>query len=503
MEENYNVEYSKIASELDAKQTTRFYWILVAIATTGGFLFGLDTANIGSALLFIPYKLTVFELGYLVAGASLGAAVGALIAGPLTDRSGRKYMLIADAIIYGVGALLSAVAIDTLLLLIARTVIGIGVGADSAIATAYIVEMAPKDKRGKLAVMQQMMIVLGILAAFLIAVGIFAIKPVLSFEVTYGWRILLGVAVIPAILAAAFRTKIPESPRWLVLHGKFEKAQKSLKMMGITVSLNELMESGKKEKIEQKKLKQKKFWTPGVKYAFTLMALWMIFQQITGINIPLYYGPYIISRLHMFPTVVNPVTIAIYSILSAFAMAWVFIPSTYIMMVREDKTGRRKLGLIGYIGMAIGMFVTYILLIRHIDVGILFSLGFYLIMFSIGVGGAGWLLQGEMFPTEHRGMLAAGIAAVDWIANFVIIEIFPYMETTIKLSGSMLIFSILSVVAVIIFYFMLPEVKQKSLEEINTMMDSIGRSKFSERMGIIKGTTEKTPEKVTEAKGLK
>ncbi len=487
MEDEYNAGFHVLTSEMDEKQVNKFYWMLATIATTGGFLFGLDTSNIGSALLFIPYHFTTFELGYLVAGASLGAAIGALIAGPITDRSGRKYMLIADAIIYAAGALLSAIAFDIPFLLIARTIIGIGVGADSAIATAYLVEVAPKNKRGKIAVMQQMMIVIGILAAYLVAVGIFYIRPVASFEAAYGWRLLLGVAVIPAIIAAAFRTKIPESPRWLMLKGKYEKAQKSLRMMGINAPLDKIRGSTKAQ-IGKKSETKKKFWTPGVKYGFTLMALWMIFQQITGINIPLYYGPDIISKLHIFPTVVNPVTIGIYSILSTFAMAWVFIPSTYLMMVREDKSGRRKLGLIGYIGMAIGMFVTYIFLIKNFNVGIIFSLAFYLIMFSVGVGGAGWLMQGEMFPTENRGKLASWMAAIDWIANFALIEIFPYMELTIKLSGSMFIFGVLSIVALIIFYFMLPETKQKSVEEVNIMLDRIGSSKISDRFKEVKSS---------------
>lgn len=488
MQSEYNVNFHVLTSEMDEKQVNKFYWMLATIATTGGFLFGLDTSNIGSALLFIPYHFNTFELGYLVAGASLGAAIGALIAGPITDRSGRKYMLMADAVIYAAGALLSAIAFDIPFLLIARTIIGIGVGADSAIATAYLVEIAPKNKRGKIGVMQQMMIVIGILAAYLVAVGIFYIRPVASFEATYGWRLLLGVAVIPAIIAAAFRTKIPESPRWLILNNKYEKAQKSLRMMGINVSLDKIKGSAINTEIGRKSKPKSKFWTPGVKYGFTLMALWMIFQQITGINIPLYYGPDIISKLHIFPTVVNPVTIGIYSILSTFAMAWVFIPSTYFMMIREDKSGRRKLGLIGYIGMALGMFITYIFLIRNFNVGIIFSLAFYLIMFSVGVGGAGWLMQGEMFPTENRGKLASWMAAIDWIANFALIEIFPYMELTIKLSGSMLIFGVLSVVALIVFYFMLPETKQKSVEEINVMLDKIGSSKMSDRFKEVKNS---------------
>ena len=134
-----------LLEELDSRIPTTFYWYLATLACVGGFLFGYDTSNIGSALPFIPYHLSSFATGYLVAGASLGAAAGALIAGPLTDRFGRKSLLITDAGIYAIGALLSAFTINAGMLLASRTLIGLAIGADSAIATAYIAEFAPRS----------------------------------------------------------------------------------------------------------------------------------------------------------------------------------------------------------------------------------------------------------------------------------------------------------------------------------------------------------------------
>jgi MFS transporter, SP family, arabinose:H+ symporter len=137
-----------VLEELDSRIPSGFYWYLAVLACIGGFLFGYDTSNIGSALGFIPYHLSSFATGYLVAGASLGAAVGALIAGPLTDRFGRKSLLVGDAAIYAVGAILSAVTINAPMLLGSRTLIGLAIGADSAIATSYIAEFAPRSRRG-------------------------------------------------------------------------------------------------------------------------------------------------------------------------------------------------------------------------------------------------------------------------------------------------------------------------------------------------------------------
>src|SRR5690349_5404548 len=139
-----------LLDDLDSRIPTNFYWYLAVLACIGGFLFGYDTSNIGSALGFLPYHLSSFATGYLVAGASLGAAAGALIAGPLTDHFGRKALLITDAAIYAVGAILSAVTPDAGVLLFARTLIGLAIGADSAIATSYIAEFAPRSRRGQL-----------------------------------------------------------------------------------------------------------------------------------------------------------------------------------------------------------------------------------------------------------------------------------------------------------------------------------------------------------------
>src|ERR1039457_338445 len=205
--------------ELDARIPTSFYWYLAVLACVGGFLFGYDTSNIGSVLDFIPYKLSDFATGYLVAGASLGAAVGALAAGPLTDRFGRKSLLIVDAGIFAAGALMSALTVDPAMLLAARTLIGLAVGADSAIATVYIAEFAPKDRRGSLSMLQQWMITIGILFSYLIALIVLKSMPDRAFGLD--WRLMLGLGAVPALVALGLRARMPESPRWLMLKGRY------------------------------------------------------------------------------------------------------------------------------------------------------------------------------------------------------------------------------------------------------------------------------------------
>src|SRR5207302_6199054 len=144
-------------------------------------------------------------LGYLVSGAALGASAGAILAGPAADRFGRKALLVIDAGIYAVGSILSAVTWHTSVLLIARTLIGVAIGADSAIATAYIAEYAPKDRRGSLTMLQQWMITVGILVSYIVALVIFAAFP--GSAATVGWRLVLGLGAVPAIVGLALRTR--------------------------------------------------------------------------------------------------------------------------------------------------------------------------------------------------------------------------------------------------------------------------------------------------------
>jgi len=278
-----------VLEDLDSRIPTNFYWYLAVLACIGGFLFGYDTSNIGSALGFIPYHVGSFETGYLVAGASLGAAAGALIAGPLTDRFGRKILLIADAAIYAVGAILSAITPDVGVLLFARTLIGLAIGADSAIATAYIAEFAPRSRRGQLSIIQQWMITVGILTAYLVAVIILKADPRGAGD--EDWRLILGLGGIPALIAVALRSHMPESPRWLMLHGRYEDTRKAFGRLGMDVTTDEVKSAADQLYAQQRQQKARVNWTRGVRRALIIVCLFFVFQQITGINVPFYYGP--------------------------------------------------------------------------------------------------------------------------------------------------------------------------------------------------------------------
>jgi sugar porter (SP) family MFS transporter len=460
---------TNVLAHLDTTAMSGLYWYLALLACIGGFLFGYDTAVIGSVLDFIPYKLGDFWTGYLVAGASLGAAVGALAAGPLTDRFGRKSLLMADAGIYALGAILSALTVSAAMLIASRTLIGLAVGADSAIATAYIAEFAPKGRRGQLSIIQQWMITVGILASYLIALLIFAVAPGHAQDVD--WRVILGVGAIPAIIAVALRARMPESPRWLIQQGRYADTSDALGKLGVDVTEDEVRRTA--EKIEQAEAKQaeqrKRLWTPGVKRALAVVSVFFVFQQITGINVPFYYGPQLLGDLFANPgdTAVHA---AMAGLISAALLGVVNVVATYFGFRWIDKVGRRPLALWGYAGMTVFMLVAAagVAWLTGTPKTVVVMVGFsiFIASFAMGVGGTGWLLQGEVFPTAVRGRAAATGAGVNWIANFALIEAFPAMQHAIGLPWVMVVLSMLSLLAIGFIAKFLPETKGLSVEEV-------------------------------------
>jgi sugar porter (SP) family MFS transporter len=454
-----------VLADLDSRIPTSFYWYLAALACVGGFLFGYDTSNIGSVLDFIPYHLSSFWTGYLVAGASLGAAVGALIAGPLTDHFGRKFLLVTDAGIYAIGALLSAFTVNWFMLVSSRTLIGLAIGADSAIATAYIAEFAPRERRGQLSIIQQWMITVGILVSYLVAVLILKLWPNQARHLD--WRLILGIGAIPAIVAVALRSRMPESPRWLMLRGRYADTRKAFGLLGMETTEDEVRAAADELRGAEQERRRKTQWTKGVIRALIVVCVFFIFQQITGINIPFYYGPTILGKF--FQGGNSAVEAAVAGVEVTAILGAVNVVATYFAFRWIDKFGRRPLAIGGYAGMAVFMLVAAAGVAWLTDIPktvvVMVGFSFFITSFAIGVGGTGWLIQGEVFPTAVRGRAAAIGAAVDWVANFALIEAFPAWQNAWGLAWVMVSFAVLAVVAIGFVYKFLPETKGLSVEQ--------------------------------------
>ncbi|HVT66140.1 MAG TPA: MFS transporter, partial [Trebonia sp.] len=372
--------------------------------------------------------------------------------------------------IYAVGAILSAVTPDVGVLLFARTLIGVAIGADSAIATAYIAEYAPKERCGSLTMLQQWMITVGILLAYLIAMLIFGVWP--NSAASVGWRLILGLGAVPALVGLVLRTQMPESPRWLLRHGRYDQVPKAMAALGAgEVSDADVRRAGQViEQVERGDRQQRlRAWTPGVRRALIVVCIFFIFQQITGINVPLYYGPHLLgpifSGAHATLVATTVAGVQVTAIMTA-----VNVSSTYLGFRWIDKFGRRKLAIGGYAGMIVFAGVSAIGLgllsgTARLAV-IMIGLDFFIASFAVGVGGTGWTLQGEVFPTAVRGQAAAIAATVDWLANFALIEVFPVWQNAISLGGVMLCFGALALAAVGFVYWFLPETKGRSVEDI-------------------------------------
>ena len=459
-----------VLTTLDERPPSALYWQLTLLATLGGFLFGYDTSNIGSALNFVPYNLHGLALGYLVSGASLGAAAGAIVAGPVADRFGRKKVLIVDAGIYAAGAILSAVTPDVAVLLFARTLIGLAIGADSAIATAYIAEYAPKDRRGSLTMLQQWMITIGILISYIVALVIFSAFP--GSAASSGWRLVLGLGAVPALIGLALRTQMPESPRWLLRHGRYDQVRKVMRILGAgEVSEQEVRRAA--DVIARvdggSRVDRRRAWTPGVRRAVVVVSVFFILQQITGINVPLYYGPHLLGPIFS-GAHASLVATTVAGVEVTLIMTAVNVTSTYLGFRWIDKFGRRWLAIGGYTGMIVFALVSAFGLAFLSGtarlVVIMVGLDLFIASFAVGVGGVGWTLQGEVFPTAVRGQAAAFCAMIDWLANFALIEIFPVWQNAISLGGVMVCFAALAFVAIAFVWKFLPETKGLPVEEI-------------------------------------
>ena len=468
-------------AKLNDNVPSAFIWRLTLLATLGGFLFGYDTSNIGAALAFIEkdvYTLNDFAAGYLVAGASLGAAAGALLAGPLTDKFGRRVLLIIDALIYAVGAVLSAITWHVSVLMIARTFIGLAIGADSAIATAYISEYAPKNRRGSLAMLQQWMITVGILFSYVVALVILKVFPGSSDT---DWRWFFGLGAVPAIVGLIFRFDMPESPRWLIRKGKFEEAQNAFEKLEVDVTVEDIeYTSHELDQADARAQREKsRGWTKGVKRALAVVCVFFIFQQITGINVPLYYGPVLLGGYFQSGNDLVSVTVA--GIEVTLIITAVNVIATYFAFKYLDKIGRRKLAMGGFAGMAVFAVVAAIGIgaltgVAQATVGMI-GLSCFVASFAIGVGGTGWLIQGEMFPTSVRGQAASIAAFVDWMANYALIEAFPAWQRNIGLEWVMVCFAGLCVAAIAFVFKFLPETKNLSVEEITDIFEKQAEGK--------------------------
>lgn len=424
---------------------------IALIAALGGFLFGFETVVISGAekILERIWSLSSFWQGFTVASSLLGTILGSLIAGAPAKKYGRKKVLQVIAVLFVVAAVGCASVSTWLLFIVFRIIGGIAVGASSVVAPMYISEIAPAKLRGRLAGSFQLNIVAGICIAYMtnyLFVG-------LGDE---AWRWMLGVMVIPAVLFWIFLRSIPESPRWLILNGRDAEAipvMQKLKEENVPAAIQAIHNSVKEHK---EVLFQKRYAKP-IFYA----ALLAMFNQLSGINAILYYAPRIfeLAGFSKADSYSQPIFIG--------AANFLF---TLLAMTLIDKFGRKKLLLIGSVGMVVFLGLTANAFRGTIDGNshlLLYLIGF-IAFFAFSQGAVIWVFISEIFPNAVRSQGGSLGSSTHWIMAAIISWTFPVIVEKFKQGGSysFTFFSVMMLVQLIFIWRVLPETKGKSLEQI-------------------------------------
>lgn len=436
---------------------SKVYVILISfVAAVGGFLFGFDTAIIAGANPFLVehFGLSEAMLGFAVSSAIIGCIFGAAFAGVVSDKFGRKVVLLICAVLFAISAIGSAVPRSIVEFLIARFIGGLGVGAASMLSPMYIAEVSPARMRGRLVSLNQLAIVTGILAAYFTGYFLVGIPET-------NWRWMFGSETVPAVLFFGLLMLVPESPRWLVKQMRNGEALKIIsRIEGEEYASIELAQI--KEAVADEENSVAALFHPGMRVALVIGIVLAILQQVTGINIIMYYAPTIFAKA-------GSTTNA--SLLQAVAVGAANLLFTLVAIYVVDKFGRKVLLLAGSAGMGI------FLLLVGLNFGkegvawywvLLFILG-YISSFSASLGPVVWVVISEIFPTRIRGRAVSIATVFLWISCATVAQLFPIMLEKLESIASFGVFALMCAVTFVFVLFVVPETKGKSLEEIEKL----------------------------------
>ncbi|MDN6551088.1 MAG: sugar porter family MFS transporter [Enterobacterales bacterium] len=447
-----------------------YVWMICLVAACGGLLFGYDWVVIGGAKPFYEAYFGITDpaqSGWAMSSALAGCVFGALISGWCADRFGRKLPLIISAILFSASAWGTAVATHFDWFVFYRIVGGVGIGLASALSPMYIAEVSPAEKRGKFVAINQLTIVIGVLAAQL--VNLMIAEPVASsatmqdivqsWNGQVGWRWMFGAELIPAVLFLLLMFLVPDSPRWLAKAGKQDKAERMLRRIGSAEYARETMADIRETLgVNTQKVAVSELLNPRVRPIIVIGIVLAVFQQWCGINVIFNYAQ------EIFASAGFDINSTLKSIVATGLINLIF---TIIALPLVDKLGRRKLMLLG----AAGLTIIYVLIAGAYALGIMglpvLLLGLAAIaIYALTLAPVTWVLLSEIFPNRVRGMaMSVGTLAL-WIACFLLTYTFPLLNANLGASGSFLLYGIICALGFVFVLRSVPETKGITLEAL-------------------------------------
>lgn len=431
------------------------YLILIClVAAAGGFLFGFDTSVISGVIEYLVPKfgLNEFQKGWTVACILIGCMLGSYFSGSISKKYGRKNTLMFSAVVFLISSLGCAFANAYPVFILVRILAGVSVGAASTLAPVYIAEISPANHRGKLLTLNLIAIILGQTTAF------FSNYALQNVGGANNWRWMIGIMAVPSVIFLIALFFVPESPRWLIEKKRDEEALLILQRLNTVSAAGHVMTEIKDS------LKTSSSFKFGALFRGTLFkiliigCLLAIFQQVTGINIIMYFAPSIFKAANfgqssaLFQTAIIGIVYLVFSLL-----AFLFI----------DKIGRKPLMIAGSAGMAISLILLALTFVTNHTTGylVLFCIMGFIASFGFSLGPVVWVLIPEIFPNQYRSEGVALSVFVMWVANFLVTVTFPMLLKAIH-GYAFFIYAAMSVLCAIFSVTMLRETKGKTLEEL-------------------------------------
>ena len=457
-------------SSMSERGSVLYLSVVCTVAALGGLLFGFDTAVISGTIgmLKTQFSLGPIMEGWVVSSALVGCITGAMASGTLSDRFGRKKLLVLSAVLFLVSALGSAVPPTPGVLIVARLVGGLGVGTASMLAPLYISEISPPHLRGRMVALYQFAITIGVLAAYFsnaillhvaenhgVLFGQAALRWIFVDEL---WRGMFGAEVLPATLFLLLLSAVPESPRWLTKQGREEEATTILaRVGGREVAAGQMDEI--RDTIEHESGSVWQLFQPGMRIALLIGVMLPIFAQVSGINVIIYYGEQIFDAAgwQLGASLGGLVIIGIVN--SAF---------TLLTIWKIDSWGRKPILQLGTAGVVMSLVLVGFLFYNESTEGpwLLGLILSYIACFAISLGPIPWVIISEIFPTRIRGRaMSFGVFAI-WAACGVVSQTFPWLKENLGPAGCFWLYASLCSPSILFVWLIVPETKGKTLEEI-------------------------------------